>query len=826
MSILGKRGQPGSLTKGRRALQLFTNRHRVVRHFAGYLQAGQPRPRILFFHGDGGNGKTLLLEYLRTNFCKYLPPDRWEEIEKLTGRTFVAALRACEAGEALPAALLDFGMPPRGEERPLEAFSALRMLRRQLARHRFPFTVFDFASLSYLHRTVGLTPERLQSLFPPEESDFIHELAGIFLGGTGVVKAFLSLCDKHLKLSEKFTLYWKRRNVSPALVREIEEMDPEKELLSELPRLFAEDLNVAIRMSGPPSRIVLFFDTHEAFWGDRRDRSEALFFERDEWLRVLLSSLDLEEGIVVVVAGREPPRWPDAPEYPIPAEYLDLHLVGHLTDEDAEEFLERAGVQEALRPALVAHTSVAPGQVHPFYLGLAADVVRAAREQGEDLHPEDFPRRAGDIGKRLVNRLLRYVGREVEDAVYALSACRSFTREQHRVLGEALGFHATNAAFRTLVSFSFVWEIPGGEGERYRIHDLLRRLLRQGGDERLRRADEALMEYYRERAEQGDGPAAAEEVYHLSRLDGTQGVARWIYHFEKASKRSDLACCRALLDIRGDLVIESTTHRGLISLCEGEFFHLVGRDREAEEEYREAVEVYDTLLAKAPDDLSLLNDKAIALIGLGKGQQALSQYEAAENSYREAIAAYDAILSLAPDDLSALNNKGLALEHLGEVQQALSRYEEAEKSYREAIAACEATLTEAPDDLSLLNDKANALQSLGTLQEDLARYEAAEKSYRAAIAAYDTMLSLAPDDLPALNNKAIALESLGELQQTLSRYEAAEKSYRAAIAAYDTVLSLAPSNISVISNRANALESLGALQQALSRYEAAENSYR
>uniref|UniRef100_UPI0019EC85B2 hypothetical protein n=1 Tax=Microcoleus sp. LEGE 07076 TaxID=915322 RepID=UPI0019EC85B2 len=47
-----------------RKLQLFTDRYEFTRRFAFYLNEDPPREQILYFFGDGGNGKSLLLKHL------------------------------------------------------------------------------------------------------------------------------------------------------------------------------------------------------------------------------------------------------------------------------------------------------------------------------------------------------------------------------------------------------------------------------------------------------------------------------------------------------------------------------------------------------------------------------------------------------------------------------------------------------------------------------------------------------------------------------------------------------------------------------------------
>jgi hypothetical protein len=50
---------PASITESAPALRLFCDRYDVVRLFLTYVN-DEPKNQILFLHGDGGNGKSLL----------------------------------------------------------------------------------------------------------------------------------------------------------------------------------------------------------------------------------------------------------------------------------------------------------------------------------------------------------------------------------------------------------------------------------------------------------------------------------------------------------------------------------------------------------------------------------------------------------------------------------------------------------------------------------------------------------------------------------------------------------------------------------------------
>jgi len=432
-------------------------------------------------------------------------------------------------------------------------------------------------------------------------------------------------------LGPLFTVYRHRRKLDEAQVAAILQMDVQTELLEALPRLFAHDLNTMMAVPQAPHRLVLFFDTHEAFWGVReRESSRDRFFQRDEWFRQLLGYLDLPQGIVVVVAGRDTPRWAQASRATIPNTFVDTQLVGPLSATDATTYLERAGIVEpAMRDQLVHYTQVAPDQSHPFYLGLCTDVVLASLTRGVPLTPQDF-HTAPQLEARtaeLLDRLLRYVDVHVESAVRALSACRAFDWEIYLALGTALHFQATPAAFEGLGRFSFVWRAETSAEGWYRIHDLVRRIMHERLAKGIHQAHEVLEHYYRAKAATGDTAAGAEAIYHANHLDWTRGVQEWSEVFKIALDHSDYEHCRVLLAVRNVLTVGTEMKLGEVSLCEGDYFLHLAQYEKARQEFTEAITAYDRALERAPDDVRIQHNKGLALQSLWNLKLILFQYK-------------------------------------------------------------------------------------------------------------------------------------------------------------------------------------------------------
>lgn len=246
--------------------------------------------------------------------------------------------------------------------------------------------------------------------------------------------------------------------------------------------------------------------------------------------------------------------------------------------------------------------------------------------------------------------------------------------------------------------------------------------------------------------------------------------------------------------------------------------------------YEEALESYDRALAVEPDHPEALNNRGNALLGLGRHQEALENFDRALNvkpdypealnnrgnalrelqRYHEALVSYDLALEIRPDFKEVYFNHGTTLNEL-------RRYEEALKSFDLALKS-------EPRHVGALNNRGNALLGLG-------RYED-------AVLSYDAALKIAPDHMQALYNRGTALFALGRHTEALQSFDAALKinanfvdalinrgnTLRAllrhdeALASFDLALKLRPDCAEALNNRGNALIDMGRHEEALESY--------
>jgi hypothetical protein len=104
LSIFEETGGGLSAVAHDRSLELFCDRHEVIAHFVSLINDDPPRRRLLYLHGLGGNGKSLLLRFLAARCCVRLPPGEWERVRRLPEAELPAVLSGVAKAARVPVA--------------------------------------------------------------------------------------------------------------------------------------------------------------------------------------------------------------------------------------------------------------------------------------------------------------------------------------------------------------------------------------------------------------------------------------------------------------------------------------------------------------------------------------------------------------------------------------------------------------------------------------------------------------------------------------------------------------------------------------------------
>ena len=552
-----------SLTK---RLSLFADREELTRLFLSKVNVGDTSPRILFLHGMGGNGKSLLLRYLQARCCVRLVSAQRQNLEHHHPLSEILSPQNDDRNNHVANALIDFGARPVGQQRPLETLPGLFILKRQLAEYKIKTPRFDFAAVNYLQKSGLAYRQVLPELFPASELDLAINIAD-FLSGFPIVSAGRAILKIFEERTNDALTKWKMaKAIEKEHVATIIEAPADPVLADLLPYYFAADLNAALMENGPRSRIVLFCDTHEAFWGEEAFPTAGIIslaaLARDKWLRILLGHLNLEQGIVVVVAGRKPPRWSQAEEAAIPDDCIDLRHIMGLEFADARWYLEHVGItDDAVQRLVISYASASPEEVHPYMLGLCTDVI--ASQGSSELDVGGAPTHVeADLAvrrRRLVGRLMSSVSEDMQRQVVAVAACRSFDYQCFVFLARRLGFVDSLDSYLRLVNFSFILETNDSgystvdpSNSVFAMHQLLRRELRAMFPEESARVHAALVEFY---SAKSDSASVAEAVPHWTYVDEAGGTRLWCKTMDSHLATGRYAECQALIGVVRDMPV-------------------------------------------------------------------------------------------------------------------------------------------------------------------------------------------------------------------------------------------------------------------------------
>ena len=427
------------------ALEVFTDREELIAAFERNLAHKKPEEhRVLVFYGDGGIGKTTLLQKLEQLHRQRCP-------QALMGRLDLAG------ADTTPPDLL------------------LYRLRRLFP--TIPFPSFSLALAEYGRR---FHPEQVYGNDRKEllqgAGPYADALAGGLevlanLSGVGAaVNAMKAAATAQRQLSE-----WVQRRAEPWLQRS--QSLSEEQLLAQLPLQWARDFRQAISSqldegwddaitySGPPPLIAL--DTYETLWHSGMGRSGRRREPRERWLVDLVSELP---EVLWVVGGRDRLSWEEGYDQGW-SEACEQHLVGQLSEEDARSFLAKRGI----RDSAIVEKILRQAAGVPFYLELETQLYD--KTPAAERTPEVF----GGSQQEQIDRLLTHLDASERATLKVMAAFGIWDRElfSQAVTHFATGYPATGA-----VEMGRFWSIePIGEG-RWQLHNEMAHHLQ--ADERQR----------------------------------------------------------------------------------------------------------------------------------------------------------------------------------------------------------------------------------------------------------------------------------------------------------------------------------------------------
>jgi tetratricopeptide (TPR) repeat protein len=708
------------------ALDVFTDREELIAAFERNLAHKQPQDnRVLVFYGDGGIGKTTLLQKLEQLHCQRCP-------QALMGRLDLAG------ADTTPPDLL------------------LYRLRRLFP--TIPFPSFSLALAEYGRR---FHPEQVYGSDRKELLQGAGPYADVLAGGlevlgqlSGVWLAVSTM--KAAATAQRQLSDWVQRRAEPWLQRS--QSYSEEQLLDQLPRQWARDFRQAlssqleqdwddaITYSGPPPLIAL--DTYETLWHSGMGKSGRRREPRERWLVDLVSELP---EVLWLIGGRDRLSWEEGYDQGW-SEACEQHLIGQLSEEDARSFLAKRGIKE---PAIVEKILRQAAGV-PFYLELETQLYD--KTPAAERTPEVF----GGSQREQIERLLTHLDASERATLKLLAAFGIWDRElfSQAVTHFATGYPATGAA-----ELGRFWSIEPIGADRWQLHNEMAHHLQADECQRDQGTFEAVhhwgFSYF-------DGPLEGLEAKAIQ-ADDSERLQRALRHARVIQPPAEWA---AWLVKRLEQLGEGTIWQSLLAVAErgvqeaaktlaandpavaglldrqATLLHEIAQYEDAEPLFRRALAI---------DEASYGNDHpnvARDLNNLASLLHDTNRLEEAEPMYRRALAIDEA--SYGHDH----PNEAIRLNDLAQLLKTTNRLAEAEPLMRRALEIDEASYgNDHPEVATDLNNLALLLQATNRLAE-------AEPLYLRALAIDEASYgNHHPKVATRLNNLALLLQATTRLAE-------------------------------------------------------------
>ena len=448
MSLTPKHSKPTSATRQ------FTDREEFIEAFKkALIRPDKAQHKILVYYGVGGIGKTTLRK----------------ELGKILQNEYAQTVWS----------VVDFDTPSHRDEE-----TALLWLRKSLFnKYKIQFPTFEIAFGFLWQKTHPQIPLTRDNCSLIDEGSILSDIVDI-AGDMPFISAVAGGIKAVMKGQKHIAEWWNKHGQKE--IYSLAEMEP-KEILERLPSYWASDLNNYLESKKLDA--VIFLDTYEAMW--EGERGEGKTFSRDEWVRELVASLP---RVLWVICGREKLRWDELDaEW---AKYAEQHLIGSLSDIDAQKFLNSCGIADKDVCAKIVKSSKGT----PYYLDLAVDTFMQIRDRHKrEPEPADFAKTPREV----LDRFLKYLDRAEVETLKILSAPRFFDYDifEKLVTHFKTGYPLT--AFEELCRFSFIehWQ----HADSWAMHDLMRDALQEYLPEDLKkRTHKFMFDYYAKRLENVD----------------------------------------------------------------------------------------------------------------------------------------------------------------------------------------------------------------------------------------------------------------------------------------------------------------------------------
>lgn len=399
--------------------------------------------KLITYYGIGGMGKSRLLKQLRTELNEYVKSPLYISI--------------------------DF-------EENHDMLSILMKIRNLLQNsYNYNFPMFDLAYYTYMQKQGhNIKHEEFNGFISSSPIlDSILDVSSV-LPGVGTIIGIIKGLDS-LSTAIRNNLITRKRELN-----EINNDEPDT-LINNMPYYLACDIESNLEQQTEP--LIIFIDSYEVLVNELSNIGDQL--NKDKWLR------HEERGLIVnihntiwVIAGRDKLKWEQInPDW---EGTIEQHLLGSLSDFDAETFLYGAGISDR---ALVNEIYNLTRGV-PLYLDICVDRYYSIIEKGLKPSMEDI----GSNTHELISRFVKYMDDNKKALVYILSCLEDWTDELLDILIQVFLPAIPFTTIANIKNYSFIMT---DDNRIYKMHQSIQNIVYSDCDKNISTKVNIFMkEYY------------------------------------------------------------------------------------------------------------------------------------------------------------------------------------------------------------------------------------------------------------------------------------------------------------------------------------------
>ena len=682
--------QPSHRKKAFQAQRVFTDREHPIGLFKTAFDGSQGIDdyKVIGWYGIGGQGKTALAREIKRLATEQLPKEH----------------------ESVKCAFAKVDLETAKNRSAIQALLSIRLQLGKTFGSKFP--CFDVGFARYFAETQpGI--------------DIREKHPELFKGESELLQDLIDLADDEIeKIFGVGTLYkWAMRKGREALewynqqgkdiLNGLDHLDDDQ-IIENLPKYLGADIYI-LKEKYPDARIAIAFDAYEAFWRDYNSKDSVENAHADAWVRQFVKETP---GVLILVFGRDKLRWDEVDTDFVGV--VETHVLGGLSDADADLFLQRVPVdEESIRERIVTTSAGLP-----FYLDIQVSQYEKLRSS-DGVVLEEFATSEAGILPRFWNHL------DAREQEYARFMSYPFDLSEGiaNVLVEAFPGALGLFNWGWFKRQSFMYEDDNGEPI---MHNLMKAMIqareRDERPERFKHVHSVLFDSYKEKAQPENISSinishelAMEAAVRHRWLSGSEFFTWFIEHknvFSEARRtnllfRIYLFLVRVLTESKGEEHPDTLTARhGLAEQIGNQ-----GRHQEAEAMYRAIWKIRrrpDVLGKEHPDTLFSRNNLAWQIGKQGRYQEAEAELRAIRKIQRRP----DVLGEGHPDTLTTLSYLAWQIGQQGRYQEAEAMYHDIWKIQRRPDVLGE----EHPDTLTTRNDLAFFIASQGRYQEAEAEF--------------------------------------------------------------------------------------------------------